>query len=93
MPDDNDIEGRFGDISGRFGDISGRSIEELQQLFIRDRLLDRVEFLEGRVNRLENDIFMIAKVLDARVRKIEEQLNNPILTNNRSQPPAADNAG
>ena len=83
MPDENDIagrfgdiSGRFGDISGRFGDISGRSVEELRELIIRDRLLDKIEFLEGRVNRLESELFMIANVFDVRVSKLEKKLND-----------------
>jgi hypothetical protein len=68
------LSGRSGGIGGRLGGLSGKSLDEVHGLVLQDRQSEKVECLESRVNRLEDEILAIAEWLDARLGIIEETM-------------------
>jgi len=63
-----DISGRLGDISGRLGDISGRaSSADVQDCLLEDREADKVRFIEGRIARIESEILLVVRWVNAQV--------------------------
>jgi hypothetical protein len=72
------VGGKMGDVSGlpvggKIGDVSGgATFEQVQELVLRDRNLGSIECLEAKVNRLEYDILSIARWLDLRIRRLEQ---------------------
>ena len=69
-----DTSGRIGDTSGRIGDTSGRTLEEVQRDIVRGRLIERINFLESKVDRIEGDMVRIASMLDGRLRVLEDRI-------------------
>jgi hypothetical protein len=69
-----DTSGRIGDTSGRIGDTSGRTLEEVQRDIVRGRLIEKINFLESKVERIEGDMVRIASMLDARLRVLEDRI-------------------
>ena len=83
----NDIAGKFGDISGKFGDISGRdvagkygdisglSLGEAQTVIVRDRLIDRIDYIEARIRQLERDVLGLVVGIDRRLSALEDRFS------------------
>lgn len=74
-----DIAGKYGDISGRdiagkYGDISGLPLTEAHALMVKDRLIDRIDYLEARIRQMERDVIGLAAGLDRRLRVLEDRL-------------------
>jgi hypothetical protein len=69
-----DTSGRIGDTSGRIGDTSGRTLEEVQRDIVRGRLIEKINFLESKVDRIEGDMVRLATMLDARLRVLEDRI-------------------
>jgi hypothetical protein len=68
------LSGKVGGLSGRVGGLSGKSLEEIHGLMLQDRDSGKVECLERRVDRLEDELLAIAEWLDERLRIIEENM-------------------
>jgi|SRR5947207_2989918 len=77
-----DVSGRIGDVSGRIGDVSGvdgkmgdvsgdSTLQEVKDFLMQDRGSDRLNCLEGKIRRVENEVLGIARWLDARLRLLE----------------------
>jgi len=63
-----DISGRLGDISGRLGDISGRaSSADVQDCLLEDREADKVRFIEARIARIESEILLVVRWVNAQI--------------------------
>ena len=63
-----DISGRLGDISGRLGDISGRaSSADVQDSLLEDREADKVRFIEARIARIESEILLVVRWVNAQM--------------------------
>ncbi|MGZ5434626.1 MAG: hypothetical protein ACXWID_01715 [Pyrinomonadaceae bacterium] len=82
----NEVEGKYGDISGKYGDISGRDVSgkygdisglpltEAHAVMVKDRLIDRIDYLEARIRQMERDLVGLAAGLDRRLRILEDRL-------------------
>lgn len=68
-----DVSGRLGDVSGRLGDISGRaSSADVQDCLLEDREADRVRFLDGRLARVESEVILIVRWVNAQLQLIKD---------------------
>jgi hypothetical protein len=68
-----DVSGRLGDVSGRLGDISGRaSSADVQDCLLEDREADKVRFLEGRLARVESEVILVVKWVNAQLELIKD---------------------
>lgn len=63
-----DISGRLGDVSGRLGDISGRaSSTDVQDCLMDDREADKLRFIERRLARIESEIILVVRWVNAQL--------------------------
>src|SRR5215813_12375162 len=63
-----DISGLLGDISGRLGDISGRATSaDVQDCLLEDRKADTVRFIERRLARIESEILLVVRWVNAQI--------------------------
>ena len=78
----DDVRGKLGDVSGfevggKLGDVSGEeTFEELLGVVTHDQRREILHCLELRVNRLEYQLFAIARWLDLRVSSNTRRLDD-----------------